>query len=198
MGKKTGKLIVLILLLITMVAFSGCISGEINTKVNKDFSGTRSVHLEMTQLAYNYMKESLSMDNFEDSPGIKLAKYEKSTEDGNIILDIVFKVDDMNDLETVKVYKNDKTLIFEDTLFGKVGTDKANDVGISLDYTLEMPGEIIDSNADYADGKKVVWSSYYPTTIRAESKVPAIPGFSVVSLFIVGLLLAVVMRISKM
>ena len=179
------------LLLAILLAVSGCLNAEIETKVNKDLSGNRLLHLEMTPLVYNYMKDGISKDAFESNTRIELVKYEKTTDDGNIVLDIIYEVDDFNELNKVKVYKNEENLIFEDKIFEEAYTRKAKMDDVSIEYILEMPGEIVDSNADYVDGKTAVWKNYLPSTIYAESKVPTIPGFSIVSSFITGILVFV-------
>ena len=179
------------LLLAILLAVSGCLNAEIETKVNKDFSGTRSVHLEMAPLVYNYMKDEISKDSFESNTEIGLVKYEMTTDDDNIVLDIIYEVNDFNRLDTIEVYKNEETLIFKDKVFEKASSRKAKMDDMSIEYILEMPGEIIDSNADYVDGKTAVWNNYLPGTIYAESKVPTIPGFSIVSSLIAGILVFV-------
>ena len=195
MDKKTGKLIILILLLTTMLAFSGCISGEINTKVNKDLSGMRSIDLEMTSAAYNYLSDALARENFEDDGGRTLIAYDKKEENGQIYMHIVMEFDNLNQLSTMDLHKDGNYLIFEDSLLGGEINDQANNAKIiSLVYTVEMPGEIVDSNANEVVGKKAIWNDNFPETTYVKSKVPSIPGFSIFSSLIVGLLGFIILK----
>jgi hypothetical protein len=54
--------------------------------------------------------------------------------------------------------------------------------GITLDYYLEMPGKILDSNAETVKDNKAEWhaigSEIYNTKIYAKSEVPLLSGFS--------------------
>ena len=54
--------------------------------------------------------------------------------------------------------------------------------GITVDYYLEMPGNIVNTTATTVNGNKAEWhfsgTSLFNTTIYAESQPPSIPGFT--------------------
>lgn len=52
-------------------------------------------------------------------------------------------------------------------------------MGGAIRYSLEMPGKIIESNANIVKGNKAI-------TIYAVSEIPTIPGFDILSALIAG------------
>ena len=54
--------------------------------------------------------------------------------------------------------------------------------GITLDYYLEMPGKILDSNAETMKDNKAEWhatgADVFTTKVYAKSEVPLLPGFT--------------------
>lgn len=190
-----AKKYIIFIILIISLALSGCISGEIDTKINKDFSGMRSIDLVMTPAAYNYLSDVLTRDNFEDDEGRSLIAYDVKEENGQIYMHIVMEFDNLNQLSTVGLHKDGNYLIFEDSLLGgDVNNQANNDKIISLEYIVEMPGEIVDSNANEVVGKKAIWNNNFPETTYVKSKVPSIPGFSIYSSLIVGLLGFIILK----
>ncbi|MCC4772005.1 hypothetical protein FXV91_18100 [Methanosarcina sp. DH2] len=64
------------------------------------------------------------------------------------------------------------------------GMNEAMDSAIKIHYYLEMPNEIIDSNADFIDGNKAEWHMVNSNSIRdiyAKCEVPLLPGISLFS-----------------
>jgi len=103
----------------------------------------------------------------------------------------------------IKIQKVDNTIIYQDDAFynpsamKSSSTDESNPYftkeqsenmanmmlsGITLDYYLEMPGKILDSNAETVKDNKAEWhaigSEIYNTKIYAKSEVPLLSGFS--------------------
>ena len=58
--------------------------------------------------------------------------------------------------ETVKITKSNNEMIYNHT-FKENYSDNEFNSGIKINYRLEMPGEIIDSNADKVDGRVAEW-----------------------------------------
>lgn len=59
------------------------------------------------------------------------------------------------------------------------GMNEAMDSAIKIHYYLEMPNEIIDSNADFVEGNKAEWHMVNANSIRdiyAKCEVPLLPG----------------------
>jgi len=69
--------------------------------------------------------------------------------------------------------------------------------GITLDYSVEMPGNIIDSNADTVTDNKAEWhaagADVFNTKIYAKSEVPLLPGFEAL-IAVVGLITVCLVR----
>ncbi len=59
-------------------------------------------------------------------------------------------------------------------------------MGGAIRYSLEMPGKIIESNANIVKGNKATWYITKPITIYAVSEIPTIPGFDILSALIAG------------
>jgi hypothetical protein len=74
-----------------------------------------------------------------------------------------------------------------------LGMNEAMDSAIKIHYYLEMPNEIIDSNADFIDGNKAEWHMVNANSIRdiyAKCKVPLLPGISLLGSLCVLLVVA--------
>ncbi|AKB28078.1 hypothetical protein MSSIT_1359 [Methanosarcina siciliae T4/M] len=86
-------------------------------------------------------------------------------------------------------YEND-----EEDLFGM---NEAMDSAIKIHYYLEMPNEIIDSNADFIDGNKAEWHMVNANSIRdiyAKCEVPLLPGISLFSILCIFFIIATLMK----
>jgi hypothetical protein len=66
-------------------------------------------------------------------------------------------------------------------------TTEYSDLGasaIDVHYYLEMPGEIVESNANVVDGNKAEWhmvGNTQPEDIYAKCELPSMPGFGILS-----------------
>lgn len=196
---KISKLLIVVLLILS-VALSGCLNAEFNTKLNKDFSGTKTVHLEMAPIVYSAMESNLSRESIIQTPGAELVSYKKDIKDNKIILDVVVNYKDLRNNKNIKISEQDKVLRYEDSSFeklGELGKEPGMMAGaISIKYTLEMPYKIESSNADTIEENKATWVIVGLTskTIYAESKIPAIPGFTVINFFIASLIVVIILR----
>lgn len=200
MFHKKFKKLLIVALLVLSIALSGCLNAEFNTKLNKDFSGTKTVHLEMAPIVYSAMESNLSRESIIQIPGAELVSYKKDIKDNKIILDIVVNYKDLRNNKNIKISEQDKVLRYEDSSFEKLGElgEESNMMAgsVSIKYTLEMPYKIEKSNADTLEGNKAIWVIVGLTskTLYAESKVPAIPGFTAISFLIASLIVVIILR----
>lgn len=77
------------------------------------------------------------------------------------------------------------------------GMNEAMDSAIKVHYYLEMPDEIIDSNADFVDGNKAEWHMVNANSIRdiyAKCEVPLLPGISLFSSLCMFFIIATLMK----
>ncbi len=67
---------------------------------------------------------------------------------------------------------------------------------VTINYSVEMPYKIENSNADNIEGNKATWILIGSTykTLYAESKIPGIPGFTLTEFIAAGLLLLIIFR----
>lgn len=200
MFKKSYYKFIILPLLIFLISISGCLNADLNTKLNKDFSGTKTIHLEMAPIIYSAMEDNLSKESLNQIPGAQVISYKKDMKDNKVILDFVVEYKDLRNVGKLKISEQDKVLRYEDSTFEKleeVGKESEMMAGaVSIKYTLEMPYKIEKSNADTIDGNKATWVivGLKSKTLYAESNVPAIPGFTGVSLLIAGLIIVIIFR----
>ncbi len=184
-----------------VLAMSGCLNAELNTKVNRDYSGTRTMHLEISQILYPYLEDNLSRESISSINGATLVSYKKDIKNNKVILDIVVDYKDLRNEKNIRISKNDDILRYEDFTFESVGKTEARSMSgtVSINYSVEMPYKIENSNADNIEGNKATWIMVGPTykTLYAESKLPAIPGFTLAELTAAGLLLLIIVLGSR-
>lgn len=185
--------------MILLISISGCLNADLNTKLNKDFSGTKTMHLEMAPILYSALESNLSRENMSQIPGAEIVSYKKGLKNNMVILDIIVNYKDLRNVSNINISEKDNILRFEDSSFGKLETvNESNFMSgvISINYSVEMPYKIDNSNADNIEGNKANWVivGLTPRTLYAESKVPAIPGFTTITLLIASLFLVIILR----
>jgi len=197
MNKAYVRIIVLALVVLAVV-LSGCLDAQLSTKVNRDFSGTRTMHLEMSPVLYTALESNLSRESFSSVNGADLVSYKKDIKDNKVILDITANYKDLRNVNNVRISEHDKILRYEDSTFESLGRTEAISMTgtISIKYTVEMPYKIEDSNADMVEDNKATWVIVGLTdkTLYAESKVPAIPGFTLLGVI---LMLLIAIKIAR-
>ncbi|QSZ68267.1 hypothetical protein RJ40_12565 [Methanofollis aquaemaris] len=202
--KKTIALVCLSLLGLVLV--SGCFTMNVHATANTD--GTVSdyrVELTTSSFVYNLLKESAKENGYanvreyveaESGPGS--ISYEEVWDDDSVTLKIRSNEPVTPDGSNWTITKEDGYLIYNDLRFqdGEEEMDTSDKLtgallsDCVLHYYLEMPGKIVDSNANTVNEKSAEWhltgSDIFKTTIYAKSEVPAtsLPGF--------GALLAIV------
>ena len=191
-------IIVAFIVVLTVLAASGCLNAELNTKVNKDFGGTRTMHLEIAQVLYPYLESNLSRETISSVNGATLVSYKKDIKNDKVILDIVVNYKDLRNEKGIRISENDGILRYEDFTFESVGKTEARSMSgaVSINYSVEMPYKIENSNADNIEGNKATWIMAGTTykTLYAESKIPGIPGFTLIEFMTAGLLLLIILK----
>ncbi|WP_445475410.1 PGF-CTERM sorting domain-containing protein [Methanococcoides methylutens] len=91
-------------------------------------------------------------------------------------------------------------LIYRHTITDNLTISDYSEYGaaaIDVHYYLEMPGEIVESNANVVDGNKAEWhmvGGIQPEDIYAKSELPSIPGFGIISSILAMLAIAFFFR----
>ncbi len=191
----------IIMAALVVLAVSGCLNAELNTKINKDFSGTRTMHLEIARMLYPYLENNLSRESISSVNGATLVSYKKDIKNDKVILDIVVNYKDLRSEKDIRISEHDGILRYEDFTFESIGKTEATSMSgaVSINYSVEMPYKIENSNADNIEGYKATWIMAGPTykTLYAESKIPVIPGFILTEFTAAGLLLLIILRVGK-
>ena len=181
--------IILHIFVLLMVLASGCITLSVDSKVNKN---GEIVQYDMTIDTNSYVYSLLNSQASEDGKTLresvvaKGGQYEEVWDGDNVKISIkglppenAYAEKDGDYLtyrDPMKNFSSRYQNAPEDT-FGRNG---AADSLFKIHYYLEMPGEIVDSNADFVDGNKAEWHMVNAASIRdiyAKSKVPLLPGF---------------------
>jgi hypothetical protein len=182
------KKIALGLSLVLMVLVSGCITLSVDSKVNKEGEIVQ-YHMIIDTNSYVY-----SILNSEASEGGETFRESIISQGGEC--EEVWDGDDVKIIikglppENAYTEKSEEYLIYRDPIGDSAsdyqsgaedpfGMRNAMDSAIKIHYYLEMPGEIVDSNADFVDGNKAEWHMVTLSSIRdvyAKSEVPSLPG----------------------
>lgn len=97
---------------------------------------------------------------------------------------------------------NDRRLLSDEPIGDSNDYTEAMLGGVAIHYYLEMPGNIVDTNANVVSGNKAEWhltgSDAFTTEIYAKSELPAfaLPGFGTL-IALIGLSCAIVLFIRK-
>lgn len=198
-GRKLPMVVVGLFLILAVVSISGCLSIEEHVKVSRD--GTieeLKISMNMSKELYlllleNSTSNSLCDDILKDADDeVKLTCDEKISGDQAIIVITAENVKPKGDsrsmnsddsiLDGIRVYKEGDYLVYEDyTWLDEEESKESEDWGefaslITLDYYLEMPGKIVDSNANIINGNKAEWhidgNQMGKVKIYAKSEVP--------------------------
>ncbi len=179
------KKIAIAVALILVVIASGCVSLTYDVKVDKKgefdkFDTTMRTSTTVYSLINEQIKEDKgkSLRQYVQEKGGKFSEVRNGD-------DVEVKISGVYD-EGVTVEQVDGYMVYN------ADVDPAE-----IDYYLEMPGKIIESNADVVNGKKAEWHMTEGSTrnIYAKSEIPTVPGFGFFSTII--MLLIVVFGVRK-
>lgn len=198
-----------------ILILAGCAQVTVHSTVNAD--GTISelqYQANMSRTAYGYLETSAQEDGYDSVKDQFMSNLNESerenaeftTEYNGDQVTITMRRTDVTpgDGAALNITTQDGKLVYRDQTFVNEsaseepgsGMGSAITSGLAVDYYLEMPGEITDSNADTVDGNTAEWHSsgsnaFTHTPIYAVSKKPTfagMPGFGPLAA-VVGLLL---------
>lgn len=203
------KKIVIALALVLMILFSGCVSISYDTKVNKSGGIEKyNMTLDTNSYVYSALNSQVSEEDgksLRDDVISKGGKY-KEVWDGN---DVKIQISGLPS-ENASVEKTKDYIIYRDPV-GELGSyddsqedeedllgmNEAMDSAINIHYYLEMPNNIIDSNADYIEGNKAEWHMLNSTSIRdiyAKCETPSLPGIGLFGIVFMILIITILER----
>ncbi len=181
------KKLILGLSVIFMVLVSGCVTISIESKVGRDGGIAKyDMMIDTSATVYSLMDDYDEGESLQERVESQGGTYKEEWDKDNvriIMTDIV--------PEDVHTEVGEDYLIYRET-FGELPTE-----GVNVHYYLEMPGKIVESNADSVDGNKAEWHMVGADSgrdIYAKSEVPALPGISAFSIIGILLIVALIRR----
>ena len=200
---------------VALVLLSGCASFTVESTVNADgIIEEYVVEIDTSRTVYGLLSESASEEGYDsveasfrdeyNESHIGGFEYEETVEGDEATMTITLTDLDPSGSDNITVEQSDGQMTYVDrTYYNESQADSGESTesgtnssefgeslmsGLSVDYTLRMPGEITDSNADEVDGNTATWNAtgsgaMSETEIRATSNVPTGvfgPGFGAV------------------
>lgn len=200
--------LLLIILLVAVTVLAGCVSISVYTRVDAD-GMIDQYRQEVTTNAYVYslLEASAnqsgysSVEEYWKAEGITSGDipltYREEWDNDNVTM--IFESSEPispDTLEDVTITRTDGFLVFEQESEAAV-SDENLTAGLeevfAISYYLEMPGPIIESNADLVEDNSAEWhyntSGYEGYYMYAKSELPpSTPGFGVVCALAAGLI----------
>lgn len=197
--RKLSTIVGSLVLIFAVVGASGCLAIEEHVKVSGDGSIEEfRISMNMSKELYLLLLENTTSNSLcgdiekNADEQVELTCDEKIN--GNQAIIVITAKDikpenksgsaDSDDsiLDGIRVYKEGDYLVYEDyTWLDEEESKESEDWGefaslITLDYYLEMPGKIVDSNANIVNGNKAEWhmngNQMGKVKIYAKSEVP--------------------------
>lgn len=163
---------------------------------------TYQLELNTSTMVYGMLDENAKQEGYDSLKGsflsdVNQSAFENATYDEEIngdraTITLTLTGFDPSASSSINVTESDGKLVYEDTTFLNESANVTEQQesymsGLTLTYSLTMPGEITDSNADEVDGKTAEWTETGPdamtgTRIYAKSDKPegfmqSTPGF---------------------
>lgn len=192
-------------LLVAAACIAGCLTMDVHVKVNPDASvGSYTLTMNMTSAAYSLLTQSAHASGYQnlreqlsaEGAGSGAMKYSEQwgPDSVTVTLEADGPIGSVNQ-SGWSITKSDNFMVYEDSrlVSGRVhdaaaGEDRYSTAMISaltVHYYLEMPGKIVESNANTITDNKAEWHlsglDAFSTKIYARSEVPllpSIPGFA--------------------
>lgn len=185
------KKILLILLIVLIVLFSGCVSVSHNVKVDKNGE------LAKYEMTVNTSSMVYSMLNSMSKEGDGKSLRDTVTENGGTYEEIwngdnvQIKISGIGS-DNVTIEKTDDYIVYRDAMI-----DSGETGAIQIHYYLEMPNKITESNADSVNGKKAEWHMTDSSSVRdvyAKCETPSLPGLGLFSAVFMLLMVTILRR----
>jgi len=179
------RVISFVCIVLALFALAGCVDIQINTIVHPDGSGSQSWKFTTTALLANQIKQQLDKDSFFRKLRPKITEEFK---EGDYILGAEIPFKDVTELQNGRhIFRFEKKGIFKRTYFYTESWEQAVDdkgflsqnagglVPVTLKVSLELPGSIVDSNAEAVEGSIAKWSIpvtdlFHPKSLWAKSE----------------------------
>jgi len=171
--------------LLVLFALAGCVDIQIKTTIRPDGSGSQKWQFTTTALLANQIKGQLDQDSFFSKLRPKITEEFK---EGDYILGAEIPFKDVTELQNGRhVFRFEKKGFFKRTYFYTESWEQAVDdrgflsqkaggvVPITMKVSLELPGKIVDSNAEAVEGSIAKWSIpvadlFHPKSLWAKSE----------------------------
>lgn len=195
-SRRIGICIILVLLTV----LSGCVTGTVSVDTTVGGDGTiesYAIQMNMSQESYNYLERASRSEGYSsveyyfknitisniNKENVKNIVYSESSEDGNKTITLRLEGYTPTESRSISATKQNGTLVYTDRTFMDSGNGYGGSTagGLSIHYTLTMPGKILNSSADSVEGDTATWdlnsSEASRTRIHAKSEVST--GFGI-------------------
>lgn len=192
-----------------MILATGCITMSFDSKVNKDGEIVQyNMIMDTNSFVYGMLNSEFSKDGESLQKNVisQGGEYKEEWNGDNVRITItgLSPEDAYTELNgDFIIYRDpigDLASDYEEDEEDPFGMNEAMDSAIKIHYYLEMPNEIIDSNADFIDGNKAEWHMVNANSIRdiyAKCEVPLLPGISLLNSLCILLVIALIMKRQK-
>ena len=180
------------LILIFSIFISGCVTLTYDTKVDRNGDiAEHTMTIETSSYVYSLMNEETKISEIVASEGGEYSEVWEG-DDVQMIISGLIPPNIYTDTE-------DGYLIYRHTITDNFTTNysELGASAIDVHYYLEMPGDIVDSNANVVDGNKAEWhmvGNTQPEDIYAKSEIPSTPGFGLMASVLAILVVAFFFR----
>ncbi len=206
------------LVLITLIIFatgallSGCISINVESKVGRDCKiEYYKISMNMTSYVYDLLQRDAAKKGYSSlresfysniSPEYKSHFSYNEIWHGNYVSIIITARDIPPDGKNIVVEKENGNVIYKDYTFDNKNVSSILIMGGAIHYSLEMPGKIIDSNANIVKGNKAEWYITQPVVVYAVSEIPSLGFEAIITVLVIAVVIititVIVVRILRM
>lgn len=207
---------VAVVAVVLLAGLSGCATISVTADVGgADTIDRYEMNISTSTTVYGFLDQAAQEDGYDDvgemitsNASIPEENFEYSEEiDGQeAMMRVEISDVDVGSMPAISIEETDGQLVYEDTAFynaSAAGAEPDSEIGSEmmsgfvLEYTLEMPGEITESNADEVEGNTATWTrtggdAFDNTSIEATSEASSSvlsPGFGVIPAIVALLLI---------
>lgn len=196
-----------------LVLLAGCATMSVSSAVGADGTiETYQLQINTSTTVYGFLSEGVKEDGYDslresflsevDEERYESVDYDEEFDGDEVSITITFEGFEPGPDDPMNVTVTDDRIVYEDRVFVNQSANTSGEMnsaftsGLTVHYYLEMPGEIVDSNANEVDGNTAEWHETGPDAfthnrIYAESERPtSIPGVGQPGLGIGAALLA--------
>ena len=173
---QMGRFCVISVTVALLLLFCGCVEIEVNTKIKQDGSGTQRWRFSGSALLSSEMKKQVQSNRFFGKSVIR-----DLYKEGEYILEADVNFNDVSELRDSDrdIRFSSSGLLVKTHTYSEVWKRSGNASGllarharglvpVTLRIGIELPGKIVETNADWKEGSFAKWS--VPVTDLASSK----------------------------